>query len=470
MPRHYAIQLVEVTDDDTQSGTGAVQPDGVNVLRYVTPAKWAAILAGTSTDDLAVELQAALTAEPNLIFPDGLFRTSQTLTPRPDARIRGVNRRGPRLRATAAVPVLEFPYLNTDCVVENIRFQGPAGYTGIGIAATAGAFQGYFIRPLVKNCDFDYATGGFGINADCIYAHIDRCTFGFYSEVIAKPAIGEGSFCGLRSFVCPLTSNYTNLNVLEGCVFDGCGNLTSATAVACDLSGGTGWTLRDNDFSFGGVQIRTNNIQALKFEGTNWFEGNNATSALVELGLCTTPVDMTGVNWSNNNCDRLVQGAFDGTTKGLVMTRNEIAKSGATYVLFDTVSLSRTLPGNGAVAFYDNSVNGGAAGDKCVTGTEFRGGKTSPRLVMCGDTTDAGSITDSNDPGLTIYRNGVGDVSIIASHPFATAKNKIRAIVTGQAQNACRVLLVSTNQIRVQLFTDASIAADGVFSLVVYGS
>lgn len=50
----------------------------VNVLRYVPPAEWSAILDGTSATDLTSYLQTAIAAETGLFFPAGRWNVSAT--------------------------------------------------------------------------------------------------------------------------------------------------------------------------------------------------------------------------------------------------------------------------------------------------------------------------------------------------------------------------------------------------------
>lgn len=456
---------VEAILQEIGNPKGQLQLDGVNVLRYITPALWPAIINGTSATDLAAQLQTALTAEPNLIFPDGLYNTSVKLIPRIDSKIRGINRRATKLRATAAITILEYPINNVDCVVENIYFVASiAGATGITCANTAGTNHDYLIRPHVRNCDFAWELA-YGINADLIYATIELSTFGYYGTFGAKPAPGASTMVAIRAY--NVSTNSTNLNRVNDCNI----SAGSTTQAAVDISGGVGWVFTDTDWSYGGWCVAANNIAFLKFRGTCWAEGNNSASSLFSFGSTTVPVDADGINVSNNTCTdvyRITTGG--GGTAGLNIRNSALALNSPSYVLFDNTVVSNLLPADGTVAFYGNVVSGGNAANKIVTGTDFRGGKSSPRLTMAGITTSPGTISSSSDPGATISYNGVGDVSITASHPFATSTAKVLPILTPQVGYQARVLVVSTTQVRVQVLTAAGAAVDGAFSLVVYGS
>jgi hypothetical protein len=453
---------VEAILQEIGNPKGQLQLDGVNVLRYIPPAEWPAIIAKTSTTNLYTYLQAALTAEPNLLFPDGLFNTGTKLIPRTDAKIRGMRRRGTLLKGTAANTILEFPITTFDPVVQNIRFQGTS-CTGVAVAATAGTLHDYLIRPFISECDFDYDLA-FGINADMIFARIEKNTFGYYG-VGTQPAPGASTFVAIRAY--GVTANNTNFNTLRNNIFQNAGSLAQA---AVDINSGSSWLFDSNDFEQGGMVLKASNIQLLRFTGINWLEANVATNALIEIGACLTAPIFEGMQISNNTCDRVWQAPLDGTCRGLIIRNNSIGLNSPSYVLFDTISLSRLLPGNGSVAFYENNVTGGNAGNKLVSGTEFRGGLTSPRLALAGLTTTPGTISGSSDPGATISYNGVGDVSITASHPFATSVAKVLAVMTPQVGFQARVQIVNPSQVRVQVQTPAGAAVDGAFSLLVYGS
>jgi hypothetical protein len=215
--------------------------------------------------------------------------------------------------------------------------------------------------------------------------------------------------------------------------------------------------------------MRTSNIQMLKFRGTCWVEGANSSSNLFQFGASTTPVDIDGMNVSNNTCTDVYR-ITTGATAGLNIRNCNHSLNSPSYVLFDTTTSSNLLPADGSVTWYGNQVSGGNVGNRIVTGTEFRGGKSSPRLTMSGNTTTPGTINSSSDPGATISYNAVGDVSITASHPFATSTAKVVGIATSQIGYQARVLVISTTQVRISFQNAAGSPVDGAFSLVIYGS
>ena len=461
------LQAITAKLQFLQSGTSAVSRTVQSKLRdvagafdFLTTAQIADVEAGTALVDVTTALQAALDAHKTVYFPNGTYLISAKLIPQIKSVLIGETEHGVILKGNHSGILLEYPITNIDCQIKNISFAG-ASCTGIAVAATAGTLHDYLIRAQIESCHFHYELA-YGINADLIYGRLRNNSFGYYGT-----GSDTNTMVALRSHA--VSTNYTNLNRVECCLFFS----GTTTASSVDISGGDNWLFDTCNWEQGGIAITISNVNQLRFVNC-WFEANTvattAGGAVVALGATTTPVVFESCNFVNNTCYSVVKFS-GGVTRGLSISNSTIAKQGSSVVLYDTVTLvSTTLPADGTVTFYGNTVSGGAAGDAIVTGTEFRGGSTSPRLSMCGGTTTAGSITASNDPGLTISRNGVGDVSLTVSHPLASATNKIRALVTGQSANSCRVLLVSTTQVRVQLFTDAGAAQDGVFSLIVYGS
>lgn len=439
------------------------QVEGVNVLRYIPPSEWAAILNGTSATNLFAYLQAALTAESNLIFPDGLFNTATKLTPRTDSHIHGINRRGTKLKGTAANIILEYPINSIDCFIENIWFCG-SGTTGIAVATTGGTFHDYLIRPHISNCDFSWEMT-YGINADVIYMTLDKSTFGFYGTVGGQPAAGTSTMTALRAFV--NGGNLPNLNRVNDCNFAAGG----LTAPAVDLSGGVGWVFTDCDWSFGGVAIRTSNIALLKFRGTCWFEGNNCTNGLIEIGATTTMPSFDGVNVSNNTMGQFIRYATS-VVVGIELVRSEFSLNSPSYVMTDTTTLVNTLPGNGSVSFWGNHVTGGNAANKLVTGTDFRGGSTQPRFVAVCQTSGgiATLLSCPGDPGMALAYVGVGSAQLTPSQPMGSAANNVGVLLSGRSANAPRAAAVSTTAITYQAFNDAGAATDGIVTVAAYGA
>lgn len=436
-----------------------------SVFKYIPEAEWPAIRAYTSTTDLASYLQAALTDAQNLYFPNGRYNTSAKLIPRIDSKIRGESRRGVQLRATAAVAILEYPINNVDCILENIYFCASlAGASGVTCANTAGSNHDYLIRLHVRECDFGWELA-YGINADLIYATIDVSTFGYYGTFGAQPAPGASTMVAIRSFA--VTGNAPNLNRVNDCNI----NAGSLTVPAVDISGGVGWQFHNVDWSYGGFALRTADITILRFTGTNWLEGNVATNSIVQIGACSTPVDMGGINWASNSATRHIEYASS-VVAGLRIYDNVFGLPvGSGFPIYDTTTVTTLLPANGSVAWFNNYVSGGDALNKMVTGTDFRGGRTSPRIVATVSTSGgAATLLSCSDPGASVAYNGVGDFTLTSSQPLGSATNNIAAVCTARTANAIRVVGVTTTTIRAQGFTDAGAATDGIVGVVAYGA
>lgn len=443
--------------------------DGVNVLHYIPSALWPNILNYTSTDDLATYLQSAHTAEQSLVYPNGRFNSSVKITLRTDARVRGINRRGPQLRNTTGNTFFELPYLNVDVDLERLYWCGSANGvgTGVAVAATAGTFQGYTIGLRVHDCDFA-AELAFGMDIDPIVCVIEKNSFGVDSTTGYNPSPGASTFVAMRAREYPATSNTTNVNSFRRNKVFHAGSLTVA---AIQLATGANWVVEGNEIEQGGVAISSTDVNRLDVV-QNWFEGNVVTNDLIVLSGSAT----TYTNVERNHFGSNTVGAGRGIINyaSTVPTRvdahgNDFGKNAGSYVLYDNSTTIKTLQGNGSVAFWDNTVSGDTVGDKCVSGTEFRGGQTSPRVVASINTVGP-VLLSCSDPGATLGRNGVGDITLTVSHPLGTAANNVSVVTTGRTANAIRAVGVTTTTIQVQAFTDAGAAAETILGVVAYGS
>lgn len=448
-----------------QAGAGAVLRTVSNKLRevYLPSVKdYGAVGDGVAVDLGAI--QAAYAANSDVYWPNGTYNLgNSTWTPPTSMRMVGQSRRGVKVTRTGAGPIITFQIGTFDPYIENIEFTG-VGNTGLTVAATAGTFQGYLIRPHITSCDFDYDLA-YGINADLIFATIEKSTFGYYG-VGALPAPGASTFVAIRSYVYPATANYTNLNTLRNNIFQRSGALTQA---AVDISGGAAWLFDSNDWEGGGQVLNAVNVQTLKFIGSNWMEANAATNGLIEIGTCVVAPVFDGVSIYNNICANIWK-YTTGSTRGLVIRHCDITMISPTYALLDTTLLVQTLPGDGSVTWHDNNVVSGNALNKVVTGTEFRGGKTSSRVTASIDTTGSGTILYCSDPGASLSRAGVGDVTLTVTQPLGSSANNVAAICTGRTADAIRAVGVTATTIRVQAFTNAGAAVDGVIGVVAYGA
>lgn len=436
---------------------------GVNVLNYIPSAEWPAILAGTSTTNLSTALQTAINAEKNLVFPDGLYNIGQKLVMRSGVCLRGVNRMGAKLNGTHAGTMLEFPSGSENNVMQRMYFVG-AGNTLMASDFTAGPLKGYIVRPHMTDCDFGYELA-YGLDIALIYAVVERCNFMYDGTVGSKPAAGASTSVAIRSVVPSGTTNYPNLNVFRDCQFNG----GSATVAQVKITGGTSQRFEKCDFSVGGVALELNDVANCEINHC-WFEANAPTNHLIKLdgSSVATWTRIRGCHFEGNTCDRLVQHASTIPNYAEISDCTIILEPDK-YVLYNNATTERTLPGHGGIAFFQNLVSGGHASNKLVTGLNFKGGTDAMRFWAIVNTTGAGTLVASSDPGATIVRNSVGYVTITWSNPYCTSASKGCVIASAQSGEA-RTGAASTNTCEVRCLTSAGAAQEDVFHVSVYGS
>jgi hypothetical protein len=272
---------------------------------------------------------------------------------------------------------------------------------------------------------------------------------------------------GLKSVVYPATTNYTNLNRISDCIFN-CGSSDNAHYML-RIESGVNWLITKTDFSNGGAAVYLNDVSQAQFDHC-WFEANTVTLSLIVLtGSAATRARFTSCEYTNNTCNRIWQTSSTVPTK-LDISDCLIGKNAGSYCIYDNATTLRTLDAAGNIRFYDNTVTGDTVSDKCATGTEFRGGMTSPRFTASVNTASSGTLYACSDPGATITRNSTGDLTITPSHPLGSADTKVIAIATGRATDAIRAVAVSTTAVQIQCLTDAGVATDAIFGIAVYGS
>lgn len=445
------------------------QTDGVNVLRYIPPAEWPAIMNYTSTTNLATYLQSAHSAEKSLIYPDGRYNTASKIVLRTDAKVRGISRRGPQLRATANISIFELPYLSVDVDIERIHFCSNSSNvgTGISVAATAGAFQGYAIGLRVHDCDFAPELA-FGLDIDPIVCHIEKNSFGVDGTIGYNPSPGASSFVAMRARQYPSTSNTTNINRF---CFNKVFRAGSTTVAGIQLATGAHWEVRGNDIEQGGVVLTTVDINRLEV-CQNWMEGNVcANDLMVFSGTGQTFTTIKRNHIVGNTIGRAAINYASTVPTKLDVHGNDFGNNNTSFCLYDNPTTLTTLPASGIISFYENVVSSGNAADKCVTGTEFRGGKTSPKIVITYQTSGgSATILSSSDPGATISYVTVGTALITPSHPLGTSANNVAVLCLGRTANAPRANPVTATSFTIQAYNDASTLADGTVTATAWGS
>lgn len=187
----------------TQSGTGAVARTVQDKLREVVSAADFGVVGDDATDTWA-SLQAAVTyASTNskrLFIPAGSYRISQPITFGPSSfHIFGeacINTAIKEMPGAGQIELFKLNGVNSDtCVIENLAFIGPGGFTlggtGISISASAGID--------IRHCWFLGMTVGTKKTADTADIEILHCTL-------------EESYSGLELHGSAET-------VVDGCIF-----------------------------------------------------------------------------------------------------------------------------------------------------------------------------------------------------------------------------------------------------------
>ncbi len=458
------------------SADSASADNGGSIIVAADGGRWKLVLTGRvsvkqfgatgdgSTSDLTA-IQNCYAAYGDAFWPNGTYSLgANTWTPPQMCAIYGESPLGTKITRTGAGSIITLAINNLYLYVDSIYFTG-AGNTGISVAATAGPFEGYAISPTIKRCHFAWDMA-YGINADLIFGKLEDCQFGLEGSA-AQPAPGASTFVALKSV--PVGTNYTNVNTARDCKFWG----GSTTVAAVQLGqGGSNWRFENCDWEQGGIAVSANDINKLVFENC-WFEQNVSASDLILItGSAAVTAKILNCTFQSNTTGAsrgLIRHATTVPVK-LTVTGCEIAKSGSSYVFYDNATTDRFLPASGDITFYDNLVVGGSGSDKVVTGTEFRGGATSPRWTGVFDSASSGSILSCSDPGLTLTRNGTGDLTLTASHPIGTTTDKVRIVVSGRAC-ITRGSATSTSAVRVTAFAidGTNAAANDVFMVSVYG-
>lgn len=229
-------------------------PHGINVLRYVPPAQWPAIIAGTSTYDAAPAIQSAITSlgvdGGGIYVPRGQFTVAQQINI-PLAVWKPVVIRGAGntiIRSTHNGIVINDSTGNIR--LENLRFHGP-GLDNINSKAIVSILsQGY-----VKGCYFKDYRVAIDITASS-GALIERCQFSLCQE-------------GIRSVsVSPAFSNFA---MVRSCWFDFC-------TYGCYFEEMYGLVLDNNAFEYNSVGVYANNVRLANLRGSNWFELNTVNA------------------------------------------------------------------------------------------------------------------------------------------------------------------------------------------------
>lgn len=427
----------------------------------VTPERFGAV--GDDNADDTAALQAALNTG-RKIHLRKKYKVTAKLTASSTLSLTGEVQGTAQIRGTHAGVILEIPGGTENPEVHNINFRG-SGCTAIATSDSGGVLGNYLVRAhFTGNRFWDELT--FGVDSNLIYCVIERNKFGYDYEG-SRTGGGRLRSAGDN----PL---YTNRNIIRENMFF-CGTASNA---ALDISAGDNWIIEANGFEQGGAALRVSNVNRVSIRH-NWFEAmtvgtsQGGGNALLQFGAMSTPAEIAFNDFTNNTCYAVISfsGGDTPATMGLDIHHNSIAKTGASLTLFDTVTLATTLPALGNISFYENGVSGGSGSDKFVSGTDFRGGPTSPRIVASVDTTGSGSLLFCSDPGATLSRNGTGDVTITnISHPLATGTDKVMPVLSPRGGTEARAQVTNTSSVRVQAFNSSGTGVDGIIGVAVYGA
>lgn len=164
---------------------------GVSVLRYIPPAEWPAIFAGTSTYDCYDALVAALAAHNSVYVPEGLFNTATQIDIPQRKSLNGCGY-GSRINAIGV----------TGSVISLAALNGPSGASGLRITGNA------TVGLTVNNCQL--------LKVDNITLDGLTATNGF----VFKSTWGS-SFRDLRTNGATISrANFEFLDEVNSCVFD----------------------------------------------------------------------------------------------------------------------------------------------------------------------------------------------------------------------------------------------------------
>jgi hypothetical protein len=393
--------------------------DEVSVFDFMSPKQIASVRQADMVEDVTVPLQIAIARCSTVYFPQGVYKISSKIKARSESSLHGENGRVVHILGMHAGVIFEFPIPNYQCQVSNIYFRG-AGCTGLTTdLATKGPLRGYLIQADIRNCNFGYEMA-IGIDSAMLCCRIRDTTFGY----IGTGAVPH-SMIAIRSYATSDPS-YTNLNTLDNVTINNCGN---ATQPAVDLNGGEIWSWTNCDFEGCGRTIQMRNISLAKFEGC-WWERNVASEWLVAIGGTHNPVEFNRSQFVNNTVEHLILWT-SGVTQGLIVHNCTFASTPQqqTFPIYDNATRSTKLDPQGLVSWRNNVVKGGHPANTLVSGVGYlERGTTKGWAVI--STKQAGAIVASSDPGLSIHRNGPGDITVNTSNPIATNASRVCVMVT----------------------------------------
>ncbi|WP_428419989.1 glycosyl hydrolase family 28-related protein [Methylibium sp.] len=439
-----------------QSDANAKERSVGSRLRDVVSVKDFGAVGNGATDDTAA-FQSALNAAKTVHVPVGNYRISAKLRMGRHTNLVGEHEKFSVITGTHAGVMFEFPEDNTDPRLERLLIDG-AGCTGVAVGTGNGPLQSYLIRPQLESVHFSH-TMAFGINANCIFARLMKCSFGF--EGAGQRA---GTMVGIRSF--SSKANYTNLNRLEACIFQV--GTASPGSIAAQISGGAVWVFDGCDFEGCGRAVQLSNVQLAKFTNC-WFEANSATDWVVDVGACLTPTQFENCNLTNNKAKACIQWNSR-VGAGIVARYCAFGLSASSQPVRDQgAGVARSDTG-GKLVWDGNHVYGGQPANRSIPEAAAGSPGGVNAWFVC-DTRGAGTILASSHPGIApVARGGVGDLSITLPWPTASAADRICVVATSGTATVNAATEGGPQRIRVKAYLlGTATPTDAVVSVMVMG-
>jgi hypothetical protein len=315
-------------------------PNGVNVLRYIAPAEWPAILDGTSTHDSTTEIQAAVTAMTNggVLYMPGKYLCNVVIPG--NKKISVIGERGKTVLQSATPDGWALTYSPgfisapvQTLVVRDITFRG-VSKRGNGLQNNLGSNLN------VESCNFYNCGIGYLANATISYgmSHCDfyQCYLGAY--LTCRTAAGAGT---------TLTTINSQSVEIQPAFFPqhpGDVTFTRVNWGLCDCSlfveQPDNPFQKDSGIKFLGCLLQNGTVGALFLDiGGKLAAGASFVSAWFENFPAANTVQINGVSYSG--CDIYV--ANNGTVKiSDSPLTNLRVKSGATLLLDNVVFNSNT--------------------------------------------------------------------------------------------------------------------------------
>jgi hypothetical protein len=406
-----------------------------------------------STDD-TVAIQAAIDTGRGVYFPvcTGYYRTSSALNVGYSPRLRGDRGISSIIRnVSGSGAVFNFAAVNEHASIEHLRIGG-AGCTGIQVSG--GGYANYLSTLAMRHAHFE-ADLALCVDANLIYFDAASCTFGYFVQTGAHASHRhiKTSFSG---------GLFTNLSsVRRSKFFRG-----AAGQASVDLNAGVLWRFTDCDWSLNGRILQAANISGLILDNC-YSEQNQHATSLIDLATSRTRVKIIGGSHTNSGTTPSFIRYSDDTP--LLLEDVDIATGAAGYVLTNTTGGAHTIPAHGRVRVKDNRIQGNAS-DPLRHADSAWDATLAPKGWAIINTAGSASIVASSDAGLSLSRNGTGDVNINWSNDICTAATKANVVVTGQDSYAIGVgVTVSTCRVLAYLRSAPATAKDDILQVVVWG-